>query len=125
MYRMPEVPQEKLFLEMTKEEWDITKRITATRGKNKGLLRASKPPVDKADPTSGKAAYVWRMVAFMTSPIPAHSCMPVCADFDLPVEYGDARRAMVKEMDALVDRICATMPVGSGAAQWMRALGMV
>ena len=124
MYKMPEVPQEKLFLEMTKEEWDITKRLVATRGKNKGLLRASKPKVDKADPVSGKAAYVWRMVAFMTSPIPAHSCMPVCADFDLPGSY-DERKELIKEMDVLVDKIAATMPVGTGEMQWASAFGLL
>ena len=125
MYRMPEVDLEKLFLEMTKEEWQITKRIVATRGKNKGLLRASKPPVDKENPITGKAAYVWRLVAFMASPMPAHSCMPVCADWDLPGSYGDERRALADEMDKLVDKIVATLPVSSGAMQWARGFGII
>lgn len=122
--QMPEVDLANLFLEMTKEEFDITKRLVATRGKNKGLLRASKPPVSKADPLSGKAAYVWRMVAFMSSPNPAHSCMPVCAEFDLPGERSE-RKELVKELDALVDKIAATLPVSAGALSWARGFGII
>lgn len=123
--QMPEVDLAKLFLEMTKEEYHITKRLVATRGKNKGLLRASKPPVDNdLDPESGKAAYVWRMVAFMASPMPAHRCMPVCAEFDLPGKFSE-RKELVKELDALVNKIAATLPVSAGALSWARGFGII
>ena len=124
--RMPKVDLEKLNGVLEPEEFAIARRIVARQGKNKGCLRASKPHVDNnADPLSGKAAYVWRMVAFVSSPLGQHSCMPVCADWDLPVPYGDERRAMIKELDVLVDKISAAVPMSAGAMQWSRALGLV
>jgi hypothetical protein len=47
------------------------------------MLRASKPKINKADPMTGLAAYVWRMVAFSISPKSQHHCMPIMADFDM------------------------------------------
>ena len=57
--------------------------ILAIIVKKDGTVRASKPKVK--DAITGKAAYVWRMVVFITSPKPAHSCMPCTCDWDLPV----------------------------------------
>ncbi len=51
---------------------------------NKGKLRASKPK-------DGEAAYVWRMVAFICSPVSQHQCMPMTAEFDLPQQYWGPR----------------------------------
>ena len=136
--QMPIVDLKKLQAELEPKEYSIARRIVGRQGKNKGRLRASKPPVNnELDPQSGKAAYVWRMVAFMTSPIPAHSCMPMTADWDLPVSsayIGDTidltgkyteRRAMMAELDKLVDKIVATMPVSEGALSWARGFGII
>jgi hypothetical protein len=81
--------------------------------KKDGTVRASKPKVK--DAVTGKAAYIWRMVCFLTSPKPAHSCMPCTCDFDLPVadENGKWRYSLAREMakvlkpieDAIVDSI--------------------
>ena len=134
-YIMPKVDLEKLSEILEPEEFAIARRIVAKQGKNKGRLRASKPYVDnKADPLSGKAAYVWRMVAFICSPIGQHNCMPVTADWDLPIryrayedkaQYRADKKQLLDELDALVDKITATMPMSEGALQWSRALGLV
>lgn len=93
-----------------------------------GVLKASKPKATKkqSDPMLiGQAAYVWRMVAFQISPNPQHQCMPVCADFDIPVRNYDERREITKRLDILVDRIMNTVPVTQwhGILRWGGALG--
>lgn len=110
------------------EEREILARIL-----NKGCLRATKPKV--TDAVSGKAAYVWRMVAFTCSPIGAHQCMPVTADFDLPRRKPeneedrrrvyDETRALSKELDEFSKRIEATVPLNMrhGLLRWGRLLG--
>lgn len=136
--QMPIVDLKRLQAELEPEEYSIIRRIVARQGKNKGRLRASKPAVNnELDPQSGKAAYVWRMVAFMASPNPQHSCMPMTADWDLPVSsayIGDTidltgkyaeRRALMNELDKLVDKIVATLPVSAGAMSWARGFGII
>lgn len=141
---MPKIDLDKLRPVLTESEFAIARRIISQQGKNKGLLRASKPPVTKADPLSGMAAYVWRMVAFMISPVGQHQCMPVTADWDLPIEspsrksfddsdrwYAelsrahDARRDLAKELDKLVDKIVDSIPKNEwhGVKRWGYALG--
>ena len=104
-----------------------------------GALRASKPPIKRAWQTSvltgepvrvydlddAKTAYLWRMVAFTLSPVPAHGCLPVCAALDLPV-YGAERRALTDYLDTLVDRVVRTVPKAQwyGTARWARAYGL-
>ena len=130
--QMPEVDLERLQAELEPEEYSIARRIVARQGKSKGQLRASKPPVNNTvDPQSGKAAYVWRMVVFMSSPNPAYSCMPMTADWDLPYDEnttGDRytqRRLLMDELDKLVDKIVATLPVSAGALSWARGFGII
>ena len=72
---MPSINLDALTLD--EAERSLAEKIIATKGKNKGCLRAAKPS------NAGDAAYVWRMVAFQVSPIPQHHCLPVCADFDI------------------------------------------
>lgn len=60
----------------------------------KGVLRASKPDVNK---DRGRVAYLWRMLCFGLSPIPAHHCMPVCADLDLKPEVTGEEYAAADE----------------------------
>lgn len=108
-------------IELTADEKTLVARIL-----NKGKLRASKPKiaytiVDKPrgnitikirqpDDIGGKAAYVWRMVAFIVSPISQHHCMPCTAEFDLPEDNYTLRRELAKELDKLVDKIVASVP---------------
>lgn len=128
-------------IDLTTDERAIAERIL-----NAGRLRASKPaikyevrmepmygkpgnpirPHRYPDAIGGKAAYVWRMVAFTVSPKPAHHCMPCTADFDLPEEDCHARRAMTKELDVLVDRIVASVPKSEwhGITRWGQVFGL-
>ena len=99
--------------------------------KKDGTVRASKPKVKADKPITGKAAYVWRMVCFLTSPKPAHQCMPCTCDFDLPVADEDGKwryplaREMAKELkpieDAIVDAIAKED--WHGVKTWGRILG--
>lgn len=97
-----------------------------------GHLRASKPAVDKSNHITGKAAYVWRLVAFMVSDKSAHHCMPVTADFDLPA-YVDgkwscrAASEMADSLNPLIKKITNAVPLqhSHGAMRWGRALGMI
>lgn len=128
-------------VEMTAAEREIAERIV-----NAGRLRASKPKViySKAvvpckyspsgtkeiaqpDEIGGKAAYLWRMVAFTISPDSKHHCMPTTADFDLPERDYAKRREMAKTLDGLADRIIASVPKAEhhGTRRWARALGYV
>ncbi len=117
MTNMPKVDKNKVAA-MTAEEIKIFNMVV----KKDNSIRASKPPVK--DYTSGMAAYVWRMTCFMVSPKPSHHCMPVCADFDIPVNYF-ARRSVTKELDKLVDKIVNAVdkPEWHGILRWGRALG--
>jgi len=115
-------------------------RVIAERILNKGQLRASKPAIKYTikeqdcyprrirvpDELGGKAAYVWRMVAFSISPKPQHQCMPMTADFDLPGDYTETRE-LAKELDKLVDKIIASVPKSEwyGVRRWGQAFGMV
>jgi len=131
MYTMPKVDLSVL----TDAERELAEGIVATRGKNAGRLRASKPPVERVRSTEtygkhgfyhrwqikgGETAYVWRMVAFYISPINQHHCMPVMADCDLPADDFDERMALAKELDKVVDKIVNTVPVEQwhGVARW-------
>jgi hypothetical protein len=133
-YQMPVIPLDHL----TDEEKALAERIIAGKGKNKGRLRASKPDVVQtiverngrkyyeSDATTGKAAYLWRMVAFVVSPLPQHQCLPMMADCDLPyfsVSKEDAK-AMQKEMDALADKITNAIDKSQwhGIQRWAKAL---
>jgi hypothetical protein len=105
-------------------ELALAKRCIASRGANKGCLRASKPPVSSDDPESGKAAYLWRMIAFTASPKRQHQCLPICADFDLPGSY-EGRRFLARELDALADKVLETIPKSQhhGTHSWGKAFG--
>jgi len=134
MREMPIIPIDHL----TQEEQEIARGIIATQGKNKGRLRAAKPKIEYnivikdgrklRHPTleTGRVAYLWRMVAFVVSPIGQHQCLPVCADFDLPGELSEMREK-AKELDALADKITNAIPPQKwqGINRWARAFGMV
>ena len=107
-------------------------RIQMLIRKSDQTLRKSKPKVTD-DPATGRAAYVWRMLAFYLSPERRHQCIPTTADFDLPA-YGDdgrwssaAAREMAKELDSLVDAILNEIPKTEwhGVQRWGRAFGQI
>lgn len=120
---------------LTADEYELARGIVATRGKNKGCLRASKPPVKRHDlgvnPDSklgfhlwqidgGDTAYIWRMVAFFASPISQHNCMPCTADFDVNGDTYQDRLARMKELDKIMDHIPAER--WHGVARWQGLL---
>lgn len=129
-YSMPAIDLDAC--ELTAEERQIAERIV-----NRGKLRASKPKIEystverngrkyrQPDEIGGRAAYVWRMVTFSISPIGQHHCMPCTADFDIPVDGYQERRAEAKRLDMLVDKIIASVPKTQhhGTMRWARALG--
>lgn len=137
--KMPAIDLSKI--DLTAEERQIAERIL-----NKGYLRASKPTIkyskvtrpcsftgkmkeySEPDSIGGRAAYVWRMVAFTISPIGKHHCMPCTADFDLPCSGNyEERRALAKEMDELANKIIAAVPRDQhyGTKRWARAFGVI
>jgi hypothetical protein len=119
MYDMPKIElDEKQFDE---HELGIARAILNSGG----VLRASKPPISSiikpADDThygqyreydfrDASIYYVWRNVAFYLSPIDAHHCMPIGADYYIPLSYAD-RRLWTKRLDAIVDKITSCVPV--------------
>lgn len=122
-------------VELTAGERQIAERIL-----NGGRLRASKPKIEysiglskygtkirKPDEIGGKAAYLWRMVAFSISPIAQHHCMPCMAFCDLPErENREDRRALEVELDALAKKIVDSVPKTAwhGVRRWANAFGI-
>jgi len=96
-------------------EAKIRERITATRGKNKGKLRASMSSCFN-DNDEARAYYVWRLARFHGG---ADMTMPMMADLAL---RGDPFKP---ELDKLADAV-AKETFGTdlaGALRWGRALG--
>lgn len=99
-----------------------------------GILRASKPKVNKEDFKSGCAAYVWRMVAFQISTNPKHHCMPCTAEFDIELRTSDGRWDVrgVHEytklvLDPIVSSIVDAVPKSEwhGIKRWGQAFGQI
>jgi len=132
---------------LTPEERKIAQGIVASRGKNKGRLRASKPkverhiaryehydlpsgpyesPVYEPDRDQGETAYVWRMVAFAVSPKSQHHCLPCTAGFDIPGKWSE-KRARLDELNALADKIISVIPARQhrGTIRWGQAFGQI
>lgn len=100
---------------LTGEAREFTNAITVN-----GRLRASKPK-------DGRAAYVWRMVAFTVSPNSRHQCMPCTADFGIDCGDYNERRAICRELDKIVDQIVKAVPVTEwhGVRRWGQVFGRV
>lgn len=101
--------------------------------KKDGTFRASKPKVTE-DPITGKAAYVWRMAAFMVSPRRQHQCMPMTADFDLPAispETGKwscaEARKMAETLKPIEDAIVSAVDKSDwhGVIRWGQVFGAI
>lgn len=105
---------------------DIKEIISIITKNGKGI-RKSKPKVDKKRPNTGRAAYVWRNVMFTISSVPAHQCIPVCADFDLADADWENRRTVCKELDKIVDTIVHSVPKSQwhGTKRWAKAFGVI
>jgi hypothetical protein len=110
---------------LTREEKDIINLVV----KKNGQIRATKPKVKEDEPITGKAAYVWREAVFFVSSKPAHSCMPVTADFDLPAYDEDGRwssrkaREMSETLKATIDAIVDGVDKSQwhGVRRWQKA----
>lgn len=110
MSDMPEIPTSHL----SEEERDLVDGIIASRGKNAGRLRASKP--NKAP---AAVQYIWRMVAFYTSPMTRHNHSPIMA------EYWLGEDDEVDELDRIVDKVVDKMPLEDlcGIVRWANVMG--
>ena len=138
--------------ELPAADYALVEGIVATRGKNKGLLRAAKPLVprqidkpyppdykgvhfrntypdfkNEADANKGRTAYIWRQVAFYVGQGQAAS-MPVTDIFDLPgILNSPEQKADKAHLDGLVDKILSTLPLSEkkGLIRWGKALGLL
>ena len=107
---------------LTDDERKLANMILATQGKNKGRLRAAKPKIEYeiysykgrdyrvSTFDTGRAAYLWRMVAFAVSKMGQHHCLPMMADMDLPFRLDNPAwqaesRVMAKELGDLADKL--------------------
>lgn len=133
---MPKIDLEALRAALSADDYELVAGIVNPKT---GALRASKPPLPRrvatadgydyataADGRKGMTAYVWRMVAFLISPIAAHHCMPVMAFCDLPGEYGDDQRALMRRLDALADTVVDTVKTSEwhGVRRWAQVYGL-
>lgn len=141
---MPYINLEVLEAQLSAEDFELVKGIVSTQGTNKNRLRASKPKLpkmvkmdggtfgwhydyqDEAGARAGKIAYIWRMVAFMVSPIHQHQCMPCMAYCDLPYsEDRDQGRELEKYLQAIADKVVDTVKASDwhGVKRWAKAFG--
>lgn len=133
---MPKIDLTALRAALSAADYELVAGIVNTKT---GALRASKPPLPRrvatadgydyataADGRKGMTAYVWRWVAFFVSPISQHHCMPVMAFCDLPGEYGDDQRALMKRLDTLANAVVDTVKASEwhGVRRWARVYGL-
>jgi len=111
---MPKIDEYLEKIQFTPEEKTIVDQIMG-RG---GHVRSAKPK-------NGEAAYVWRILLFTIGKRNQDWCMPVCADFDIPVKDYNERRNRAKELDKLVDKILDEIPYKfhHGTNRWGSVFG--
>lgn len=119
---------------------DVAYGIISTQGKNKGCLRASKPPMDETIITRVRYGYesryrtspladcatvqIWRYVAFEASPLGQHHSMPVMASFDCPFDMPvEEMNQFSRWCQSVADVILETIPRKPGLERWANALG--
>ncbi len=120
---MPEINVDTLNL--SDEDKALVVPIMATRGKNKGRLRASFKRINPdKDPEMGMSRYIWRMVAFYASPHYKHHTMPMMAMFDLPKYNTPEYKEGLTRCDAIVNAVLATIPANQqyGTNRWGQAI---
>jgi len=114
-------------LNLNHEDMAIVKLIV----KSNGSIRSTKPHINDNNPITGKAAYIWRMIAFSVSKNPVHHCMPITATFDLPAFGNDNKWSsalaskMAKELKHIENEILGQIPKIEwyGITRWGRSLG--
>lgn len=124
---LPKVNLEKLEQNM-EGSTDEEKEIVGIVVKKNGQIRATKPKVKSL--VEGKAAYVWRMVAFLVSSKPEHQCIPVTADFDIEIRDENGRwdvravERVTKELKRVEDAIVNAVPKEQwhGVHRWKTAM---
>lgn len=122
-YSMPQVDVSTLHTKLDAEQRAIAERVIRN-----GRLRASAPDGQQ----EACAHFVWRMVAFLTSPNPKHQCMPVMAECYLwpkegtTSERAEAARTLAKQLDVIVDAItdCIPKEQWAGVRRWGQVYGM-
>lgn len=100
------------------DENAIMEALIATRGKNKGQIRAAMSSPVNGSIQDERAYYVWRMARFHSG---KDTTMPMTANM---ITRGDPFR---KELDALADKV-ADVYFGNnilGAARWAKAFGLI
>ena len=147
--KMPKLDLDLIKTLMAPHQFALVKGIVATRGENKGCLRAAKPKTHKTVAVSAKSpefvgdvdyvyedletatklgytAYIWRMVAFSISPKSQHHCMPCTADWSIPGAYSDIKEE-IKALDELVDIVVKTVKVSEwhGIKRWGQVYGKI
>lgn len=142
--QMPKVDLSKLNL--SESDLALVKRFVKTDGS----IRASRPPLPKMvvvgktnygsdeydydneeGRQAGMAAYIWRWVVFMVSPVQAHHCMP-CTDFCyLPREILRDGHSMdnpkLKHLHDVADAVIDSIPPSEwhGVRRWGNAMGVI
>lgn len=121
---------------------DVARATIATQGKNKGRLRAAKPPIatqiierNRGQYSSGQfytmtlaegaAAQVWRHMVFYASPHGQHHSIPVMAEFDAPFDMPtDDLRSFSKWCQQVADTVLRIIPIEqqTGLHRWARVL---
>lgn len=125
---MPKLPIAELVKGLTDDEAKLIRAAFSTRGEK--ALRTAKPfaKVNRDAPDAmfqGSANYVWRMLAFDYVGYHPHSCMPVTADWDIPIRDYEERRKYTKQLDDIIKRAESNLPLTMqrGTMVWGRALG--
>lgn len=96
--KMPTINMEILKTILSESEYNIASGIVA-KHKDGYRLKTTKPK------THGPTQYVWRMVAYIASTIPAHHCMPVGADFYLnDMDYAHREDKYIPRQETEQDR---------------------
>lgn len=129
---MPVLPVETMTADFADYDARLIRAAFTKRGECR--LRTAKPYRNAKSRFEGEANYLWRMLCFDLVAATPHSCMPVCADFDMHSTWGkdldradryDQVRSRTKELDDLVERFCALLPVEQrgGLCRWGRIMG--
>ena len=121
--RMPMLDVEQMTEGLTPDESKLVRAAIW-----KGHLRTAKP-FRKRPCTmfQGQANYVWRMLCFSYCNWSPYCCMPVTADFDIPVQPYDKRREITQALDDICKRAEKNLPLQlqRGTMAWGKAFGLI
>lgn len=122
MAKMPVFSVDEMVSELTPYEETL---IRAAFDRKTRKLRVTKPyhKISANAEFEGSANYVWRKLCFNLVDFYPYSCIPVCADFDIPGDY-DKRRAKMEVLDEMIRRAESVLPL-TAQKGLMRWLGLV